>query len=251
MRLGLLELFVCRRAGYTNRQQPFELFRTIHLRQRRLARLPVELRFLADGVLGVETMCNQLLLSLYNRIVHPLLLSNPLLDVAHKWCHHIELVGITIVSIVPASLGEAGQIAQVVPRNLADLLPGFRLEKCVQGYVAEDEHPHMLLAHGDIDVLDIPLFIRNDTSGTNIKSGFFPNLADCAIEILFVLVDFATWERPGGTLFPAFNEHHLFHALIKQDGAAHWHAHLVCQEFFIRGEMLFAGEAAQERTVLE
>jgi hypothetical protein len=254
LRLGLLELSICRRAGSTNRQQPFELFRTIHLRQRRLARLSVELRllgFLADDMLGVETMCNQLLLSLYHRIIHPLLVSNPLLDVTHEWCNHVKLVRTAIVSIVPASLGEAGQIAQVVPRNLADLLSGFRLEKGVQGYIAEDEHPHVLLAHRDIDVLDIPLFIRDNASGANIKSSFLPYLADSAIEILLVLVDLATRERPGRALFPAFDEDHLFHALVKQNGAAHWHAHLVRQEFLIRGEMLFAGEAAQERTVLE
>jgi hypothetical protein len=196
-------------------------------------------------------MCNQLLLSLYNRIIHPLLLSNPFLDVTHEGCHHVELVRTTVVSVVPASLGEAGQIAQVVPRNLADLLSCFRLKKGIQRYVAEDEHPHVLLAHRDINVLDVLLFIGNDASGTNIEPSFLPYLADGAVEIFFVLVDLATWERPGRALFPAFDEHHLLHALIEQDGAAHWHAHLVCQEFLIRGEMLFAGEAAEERTVLE
>ena len=202
-------------------------------------------------MLDIETVSNQLLLSLHNRIVHPLLLPDPLLDVVHEGCHHVELVRIAIVSIVPASLCEAGQIAQVVPRNFTDLLSGLRLEKGVQGYVAEDKHPHMLLAHRDIDVLDISLFVRDDASGTDVKSSFLPYLADCAIEILFVLVDFDTGERPGGAFLPAFDEDHLLHALIEQDSAAHWHAHLVCQEFLVRGEMLFAGEAAQKRTVLE
>jgi hypothetical protein len=109
----------------------------------------------------------------------------------------------------------------------------------------------VLLAHRDIDVFDIPLFVGDDASGTYIKSSLLPYLADGAIEILFVLVDLATRERPRRALFPAFDEHHLLHALIKQDGAAHWHAHLICQKFLVCGEMLFAGEAAQERTVLE
>jgi hypothetical protein len=235
LRLGLLELSICRRAGSTNRQQPFELFRPIHLRQGRLAGLSVELGLLADDMLGVETMCNQLLLGLYHRIIHPLLMSNPLLDMTHEWCNHVKLVRTAIVSVVPAPLGEAGQIAQVVPRNLADLLSGFRLEKCVQGYVAEDEHPHVLLAHRNIDVLDISLFIRDNASGANIEPSFLPYLTDCAIEILLVLVDLAPRERPGRALFPAFDEDDLFHALVKQNGAAHWHAHLVCQEFLIRG----------------
>ena len=243
---------MCRRdTGNTNRQQPFELLRTIHLGQKRLAGLNVELRFLTNGLMGVEAMCNQLLLRLYNCIIHPLLLSNPLLYVAHEWCHHIELVRVATVSIVPAPLGEPGQIAQIVPGDFADLFPGFGLEKSVQRYVAEDEHPHVLLAHRDIDVLGIPLFVRNDAGCTDVKPSLLPHLPDGAIEILFVLVNLATRERPRRALLPAFDEQHLLHALIKQDGATHGHAHLVCQKFLIRGEMLFAGEAAEEWTVLK
>lgn len=213
--------------------------------------LNVQLRFLADCLLRVKTMCDQLLFGLRNRFIHPPLLLNPLLDVAHERCNHVELVRVAIVSVIPASLDEAGQVAQVVPIDLADFLPGFGFKESVQRHVAEDEHPHMLLAHRDIDVLDIPLFFRNDASGTNVKSGFLPYLADGAVEIFFVLVDLATRERPGRALFPAFDEHYSLHALVEQNGAAHRHAHLVCQEFLVRGEMLFAGEAAQERTVLE
>jgi hypothetical protein len=62
-------------------------------------------------MLSVEPMCDQLFLSLCNRLVLSLLLSNPLLDVAHERCHHVKLVRIAIVSFVPVAPNEARQIS--------------------------------------------------------------------------------------------------------------------------------------------
>jgi hypothetical protein len=202
-------------------------------------------------MLGVQSVCNQLFLGLHNRLISPPLLANPFLDVAHERCHHIELIRVAIVAFIPVAPDESRQISQVIPRDLADLLPGFGLKVGVERNIAEDEHPHMLLAHRDVNVLHVPLILRDQASSTNVESGLFPDFTDSAVEVLLVLVDLATWERPRRAFLPPLHKHHPLHTLVEQDGTTHRHAHFVCQELLVCRKMLLASEAAQERTVLE
>lgn len=202
-------------------------------------------------MLRVEAVCDQLFLGLCNRVVLSLLLADPLLDVAHERSHHVKLVRVAIVSFVPVASDKSRQIPQIVPRDFADFLPGLGLKVGVEWHVPENEHPHMLLAHRDVNVLHVALVLRNQASSANVESSLLPHFADGAVEILLVLVDLATWERPRRALLPSLHEDHALHALIEQDGAAHGHAHLVCQELLVCCKVLLASEAAEERTMLE
>lgn len=103
----------------------------------------------------------------------------------------------------------------------------------------------MLFSHSDVNILDIPLVFRNQTSRAHVESGLLPHFADSAIDVFLIFVDLSAWEGPRRAFLPALDEHHALHALIEKDGAAHRHAHLVCQELLIRGKMLLAGEATQ------
>jgi hypothetical protein len=61
-------------------------------------------------MLSTDAMCNQLFFGLRNCLVLSLLLANPLLDVAHERCHHVELVRVAIISFIPVAPNEPRQI---------------------------------------------------------------------------------------------------------------------------------------------
>lgn len=70
----------------------------------------IHFRFLLDNMLSIDAMCNQLFFGLRNCLILPLLLANPLFDVAHERSHHVELVRVTVISFIPVAPNKTRQI---------------------------------------------------------------------------------------------------------------------------------------------
>lgn len=202
-------------------------------------------------MMHIKTVRCKLLLGLHNSCKFSPLLPNPLLEVPNKRRDHVELIRTSSLSIVPILLRESRQITQIVPVNLANLLARPRLEVRIKRHVSEDEHAHVLLSHRDIDILGFLFVFGRKTSSPNIKASLLVHLANCTIQVLLILIDLPTRERPRRAFLPAAHQQNTLHTLIEQDGAAYGHAHLVGQKLFIGCDVLCIGKAAQKRTVLE
>ena len=94
----------------SNGQKSLEFFRTIHWRRHHVSGRQIHFRFVLDNVSSIYSMCDQLFFGLRNRLVLPLLLANPLLDVAHERSHHVELVRVAVISFISIAPNETRQI---------------------------------------------------------------------------------------------------------------------------------------------
>lgn len=184
------------------------------------------------------------------------LLDDPLLQRNEERRYHVEFVGIVrvfgrvvVVVLVPL-LPEGRQIGQLVPLDLANLLPGAGLEVGVNGDIAENVEPNLLVAHSDLNELGV-LAGRDETRGADVEPGLLVHLADRAVQVVLVLVDLSPGEAPVRALLPTPHQKHRVHGLIQQDSPTHGDACLVLQELLERLYVDADGEGGQEGAVLE
>lgn len=142
------------------------------------------------------------------------------------------------------------QVSQLVPVNLRDLLSGPRLEVGVHGHASEDVEHHALLAHGDGDALHLVLW-QHQVGFLQVVARLFPDLSYGAVQVIFLLVDFAARKAPLGALLPALDQHRVGHVLVQHDGAADGHACLVGEELVVRLLVQLGRVCREQRTVLK
>lgn len=176
------------------------------------------------------------------------LLCDPLLQGTNKWCHHVKLAGIGC--IVVSILFESGQIRELIPLNLADLLPRPGRKLRIHGYTSKDVKPHMLFAHRDLDVLDV-LFVLDQASFSEIQARFLMHLSDRAVQVLLILVDFTARKTPTRTLLPPFYQDHMVHGIVEQDRASHGDPSLVGQELGKGGDVMVVRPLRHEWAMLK
>lgn len=147
-------------------------------------------------------------------------------------------------------LFESRKIRQLIPLNLANLLPRSGRELRIHGDASEDVQPHMLFAHRDFDVLDV-LFILDQASFSKIKPRLLVYLSNRAVQVLLILVDFTSRKTPAGTLLPSFDQDHMVHGIIEQNRSSHGNSSLVSQELGEGGEVMVVRPLRHERAMLK
>lgn len=171
----------------------------------------------------------------------------------HEWSDNVELVGVhnqveaaTFRLILPPLCGQVGKSE---PLNFANLFSGLRHEIVIHGNITEDKQLHILLPNGLLEGLDIfPLW--DQTSSIEIEASLFPCLTNGTVEVVFIFVDLTTWKTPCATLLPAFNQQHLIHLVVQEDGTPHRHTVFILYKYVEGiGQLLFGG-VLEERTSL-
>ncbi|PNY29886.1 hypothetical protein TCAP_00200 [Tolypocladium capitatum] len=170
-------------------------------------------------------------------VVHLFLRGDPLLQRYQERRNHVKLVGVgagsRVIVVLSSLLAERRELRQLVPLDLANLLPCSGLEVCVHRDVAKNVEAELLLSHGDLDVLGL-LLDGHQTGSANVQASFFVYLPNSAVQIVFVFVDLASRETPVSALLPALDEHHRVHCLVEHDGAANGDSCLVLQKLLKR-----------------
>ena len=164
---------------------------------------------------------------------------------SQKRRHHIELIRIHRITArrLPRFVFlETWKILDIVPLDLANLLSCLGFKVSVFRHSTKDEKTHMLLAHCDVDFLNILLILGDKARGANVKACLLPHLSNGAVQVLLIFVDLASRKAPACAFLPAPNQDNFLHALIHHDSATHRHSHLVRQKLLVGLQVLFAAE---------
>ena len=78
----------------------------------------------------------------------------------------------------------------------ANLFARLWLKVRVHGYASKDIEPHLLLPQRDVDILCIIFVGWDQASFSQVEAGLFVHLADCAVNVFFILVDLSPREAP-------------------------------------------------------
>lgn len=183
-----------------------------------------------------------------------LLLLDPFLELDKKRSHHVELVRIRsrsgIILLIPLAVPKRGKLRELVPLNFTDLFPGLWMEVGVHGDIPENIESNLLIPHRHLDVLHF-IIPRHQPSFPDVETCFLVDLSNGAVQVILVLVDFASGETPVGALLPALDQHSRVHGLIQQDSSSDGNSGLVLEKLLERSHVVFSREGGQQGTVLE